>query len=110
MTKPVVTVHDVDYLEVEYLKLPTTDLTTRYLTRISKPIELILDREYIEIALSFSKEVGTEEALKNECLNRWRKMIAEYPEGDDYIEHRKACDKLNNIKEVRLVEMELRRK
>jgi len=52
LEKPLLEVHDVDYLEVEYLAFPVTGLELEYLVRICKPIELTLRNECIKCRIS----------------------------------------------------------
>jgi len=100
--------HDVDYIEVEYLTLPITDLTMKYLIRIVKPVALVLDANPIEVRFVAGEDQI--EYIKDEVLKRWRSDICEYPDTEESKEANESIKKLHAIKEVRLHEVELRRK
>lgn len=79
---PCFEIHDVDYLEVELLPLPVTNLSVEYLIRFCKPVPLCLSKEPIVVPLGIDidclglEKKGHEEVLKEEILKRWREGFA----------------------------------
>lgn len=107
--QPLIQWHDVDYIEAEYLPLPINNLSLKYLIRITKPVALVLDEKPIEVRYD-SCEDSQEFFLKDAVLERWREMICKYPDTEEFKDVNQGIKKLREMKEVRLVEVELRRK
>lgn len=105
-------VSDVDYLEVEILKLPIIDLNSRFITRICKPINMVIDTEIVRISWKTDMQ-AVENELKEEMLKKWKKMMGESGESISNIKDEKArklMEKWHNISEVKIYEVELTRK
>jgi hypothetical protein len=64
-------------IEIEYLLLPVTNLSLKYMTRMSKPIALALDTDIIATTV-FSLEHDDSrqmELLRQECSKKYVKMM-----------------------------------
>jgi len=99
--------HDVDYLEVEVLKLPVTGLSLDFLWRFSKPFAGILNIEPIRLSHNLTQISNEpyEERLKKEILAQWKKMVKEncdiYKDGHE-LKVQSLIYKWENITEVKI--------
>lgn len=108
-------IHDVDYLEVEVLTLPITDLSIRYMIRFSKPLPMELDTEIIRVSHDMTQIVNKsyEDRLKLVIRSKWKKFVLGCCENDLYgIENESVKEIMNkwyNLDEVRIVKLKLER-
>ena len=100
--------YDVDYLEVEVLKLPIVGLSMDFLWRFSKPFEGILNVDPIKLSHSMTQinNKTYEERLKDAVLAEWKKMVSSEDDIDDP-KAKAMIQKWNNISEVRVHYMKL---
>lgn len=101
--------HDVNYIEAEYFQLPVTDLSIRYMVRLIKPMEMILDEEIHQIYHQAGSEENMMQKLKDSILHRWRTNYIFALQGEDKFKDEGRLKELIQITDVRLHEVELRR-
>lgn len=103
--------HDVDYLEVEILKMPVIDMSLRYMWRFSKPVACVLNTEPIRLAHKITQieNKSYEERLKEELLSEWKEMLKTntQPEDVDDPKAKAMIKRWHNISEVKLFTLNL---
>ena len=102
---------DVDYLEVEVLRMPVIGLSNDYLWRFNKPFKGVLNTTPIKImhVIGNTNNKVVEEILKERLLEKWIELVNENHTEVESL-HPKTKDMINkwkNITEVKIKYLEL---
>ena len=100
---------DVNYLEIEVLKMPITSLNHDFLWRFSKPFNGILNIKPIKIFNLTNSDSSIEKELKKILLEEWKNLVKLNCSEEERVnpKTKEMINKWENITEVRIKYLKL---